>query len=169
MKRTYSYIDALEAQRKAQHKFEYFFLGIILALISLSVQTFNPAAYPKAQYLIILFWGLLLAALLSGMYRQEKKDVFLQDETKIIYVREQIEFFEKVKRGEIILCHEPNKPWTDKKLEDKFKGFKTIEASKSKQIDKSNKYATAAYRCQKIAFLLALLIFISLRIINMNP
>ena len=50
------YKDAFNFHRATQNKFEYFFLGVILASLSLSVQTFNPAIENQQVILIYISW-----------------------------------------------------------------------------------------------------------------
>jgi len=52
------------ASRDFQQKYEYYFLGVIIALLSLSIQTFNPTSTPKFIFLINMVWLLLFRCIL---------------------------------------------------------------------------------------------------------
>lgn len=62
------YKDAFNFHRSVQNKFEYFFLGVILASLSLSVQSFNPALENHQVFLIFLSWLLFLISFLAGFF-----------------------------------------------------------------------------------------------------
>jgi len=80
MPEEYGYIQAFKYYRQTQTKFDYFFLGVILATLSLSLQI-KTNEEMCSFYLLILSWSLLLTSLLSGLFRIERINMFLRVET----------------------------------------------------------------------------------------
>ncbi len=64
-----SYIELVKAQRDAQKKYDYYFLAVIVTLLSLSIQSYKPNDLLTLLFVISIVWILLLASFLSGMYR----------------------------------------------------------------------------------------------------
>ncbi len=54
---------------RSQEKFDYYFLGIIIGLLSLSIHTFDPTISYQSYYLIIGTWILLLISFSAGFFR----------------------------------------------------------------------------------------------------
>ncbi len=62
------YIEMFLELRKSQEKFNYYFLGIIIGLLSLSIQTFDPKILYHSIYLMIITWMLLLVSFSAGFF-----------------------------------------------------------------------------------------------------
>lgn len=138
MEKEYSYIDSLKAHRDASNKFDYFILAVILALLSLSIQTFNPDTEIVCVYLIYVFWFLLLISLLSGFYRQERNILFLADETDKIYAIQ---------------------------YQNKTEDSKHVKGA-NESLKKNERKALISYHIQRWTFVLALIIYIIFKIVN---
>lgn len=136
----YSYKDAITSYRIARNKYDYFFLAVTIALLSLSIQTFNPNESKDFLLLIYSAWGLLIISFLMGMSKQEKVIMFLSDESDIIYARQ---------------------------YQNKTEESKYIRGG-NKALDKTNKYITVSYHIQKWSFVLAILFYIAYKILNVS-
>ncbi len=55
---------------KAQSKFDYFFLAVIIGLLSLSIQSYNISEGYHSNYLVIGTWILLLISFFSGFLKE---------------------------------------------------------------------------------------------------
>ena len=128
------YITKLESQQK----FEYYFLGVIIALLSFSVQVYNPENNYNFQILVFIVWGFLLISLLSGFYRLERIQMILHYDTDRMYF---IQYKNQNSESKII------------------KEF----YKKSKEV--SNK-ALTAYKIEKWSFIFAIIIYLVFKIIN---
>jgi hypothetical protein len=71
--------------REYQTKFDYYFLGIIVSLLALSIQTFNPDENTNLVFLIIISWVLLIISMLAGFFRFERIQVSNHLETQKAY------------------------------------------------------------------------------------
>ena len=74
MNEDYSYKEAFIHHRDSQNKFDYYFLGVILAALSLSIQTYDSTKEPNDTLLIIISWVLFLFSFLAGFFRQERNN-----------------------------------------------------------------------------------------------
>jgi len=61
--------------REFQTKFDYYFLGIIISFLVLSIQTFDPGENTKLIFLIIISWVMLIISMFSGFFRFERIQV----------------------------------------------------------------------------------------------
>jgi hypothetical protein len=138
MEEKFSYLGALKNFREAQKKFDYFFLGITLAFLSLSVQSFQINNDNHFNYLIIVAWIFLLVSFLCGFYRLEKMILIFSAETDI---RESIEIKKKSSDSDYFK-----------------KGYKYL--------DKTNKKSEIAYKIQKWCFIASLFVFVLFKSIN---
>ena len=135
----YSYKDAISSYRSARNKYDYFFLAVTIALLSLSIQTFSPNESKEFLLFVYSTWGLLLISLLLGIHKQEKVILFLGDESDIIYARQ---------------------------YQNKTEESKYIKGG-NKALDKTNRYIIVSYHIQKWSFVLAIISYISYKILNM--
>lgn len=55
---------------KAQSKFDYFFLAVIIGLLSLSIQSYDISEDYHSNYLVIGTWILLLISFFSGFLKE---------------------------------------------------------------------------------------------------
>jgi hypothetical protein len=123
-----------------------YFLGVILALLSLSIQTYKPADYTSFHFLMIIVWILLLVSFLAGLYRMERIVVFLQEETKYIGIKQFLN--ENVLKGEKL-----------NKVKDEAK-----KANGGKR--ESYKCQLVTYEVQKWTFVSALIVYLFFKVAN---
>ena len=78
MSENYGYIEAFKSYRQAQTKYDYFFIGVILASLSLSLQITTTGMC--SLYLLFFSWVSLAISLLFGLFRIEQINNFLRVE-----------------------------------------------------------------------------------------
>ena len=63
-----NYYERHKETTRSQERFDYYFLGIIIGLLSLSIQTFDPTNSYQSYYLIVGTWVLLLFSFSVGFF-----------------------------------------------------------------------------------------------------
>ena len=159
MSQKYSYIESFLEYKKSLNKFDYFFLGVILGLLSLSIQTFKYTKETDSVYLIIITWILLLIGFISGFFRQERINMLMRVETDRLSFFSQKDIFQKAKDGEIQLYLTPEEIWSPEEIANQLSKFEKINALSDDFIDVYKKHSQTAYNIQKWSFFLALIIF----------
>lgn len=166
MAEDYGYIDAFKYYRRAQSRFDYFFIGVILASFSLSIQTFNPLAYYSSVYLMVLTWVLLLVSFLSGLFRIERINMSLRVEADNLSFRSKKEIFDKGKLGEIILHKTRTDIWQPEELTNEISTLNSfLDKSKNLMIT-YNKQTLRAYQVQKWCFIIAIFSYALFKLTN---
>jgi hypothetical protein len=132
------YLDKIKSFNKDQRKFDYFFLGISMALLSLSVQSYQISTMARYDLLLIVAWLFLLLSILCGFFRFEKTLLSLSSEVEII---EAVEIGNKSTESDFV-------------------------RGGHKAIDKYNKHAVILYKIQKWYFIISLLLFITYKSID---
>jgi len=158
--------------RESQKKFDYFFLGVIIGLLAISIQTYKPESYANFSYLIIVSWGLLLISFLSGMYKQEQFNKYLLIEISEFSTSEQLYDINRVLEEEAlgVLDKEDdpfrNLGWSEREYwefsdeaKDKLEKTRIILSKLKQRID-------IAYSIKKWSFIAGLLMFAILRFLN---
>lgn len=133
-----NFANMFSAGRESIQKFDYYFLGVIIALLSLSIQTFNPLVTPKFIFLINIVWILLLVSMLSGFRRLEKIQLINHYDTRRIYEMEY--------EGEVA---------------NSLRIKKYYELS-----DELNKKSVYLYKIEKWSFIAALLVYLVFKLLN---
>ncbi|RIK67580.1 hypothetical protein DCC62_24710 [candidate division KSB1 bacterium] len=165
----YGYTQAFLAQRDAQRKFDYYFLGVTLALLTLSIQTFNASIATKHVQLMIFTWLALLISFLSGLYRQEMNSLFFKNEAIRMQYEPKLESLRKiVEKGEA-LFDSSMKPWSLEDISKEINTLRSIVDSASSRQDKYNTRANIAYGIHKWFFVLAILSFVLYKVVNCLP
>ncbi len=54
-----AYFELVKTQRESQKKYDYYFLAVIVTLLSLSIQSYKPSDFVNFTYIISLVWALL--------------------------------------------------------------------------------------------------------------
>ncbi len=85
------YKEFLLKQREAQSKFDYFFLGLCLAFLAITFQTYKKSTDISYDYLILITWVLMLLSIFSGLYRQRRVYVLMEKEADKIKYTDQLE------------------------------------------------------------------------------
>ena len=166
MAEEYGYIQAFKYYRQSQTKFDYFFIGVILASFSLSIQLKLPEEICSI-YLLISTWSLLLISLLSGLFRIERINMFLRVEA------DKLSFFQKKKNIENAkLQGQPiyktsTEIWKPDELTNEISKLDNMLESSENFIKKFNDHSLKAYQVQKWCFIFALFSFALFRVTNM--
>lgn len=161
----YGYIQAFNHYRQIQTKFDYFFIGVILASLSLSLQI-KTTEEMCSFYLLISTWSLLLISFLSGLFRIERVNMFLRVETDKLF------FFQKKKNIETaILSSQPiyktsTEIWKPEELTNEISSLDSILNSSESFINTFNKHSLIAYQVQKWCFIFSVFSFSLFRITN---
>jgi len=165
MPEEYGYVQAFKYYRQTQTKFDYFFLGVILASLSLSLQI-KTNEEMCSFYLLILTWSLLLTSLLSGLFRIERINMFLRVEA------DKLSFFQKKKNIENArLSGQPiyktsTEVWQPDELTNEISSLVSILDSSENFINTFNKQSLLAYQVQKWCFIFSVFSFSLFRITN---
>ena len=166
MSESYSYKDAFIHHRNSQNKFDYFFLGVILASLSLSIQSYSTKSETIYPIIIIVSWTLFLISFLAGFFRQERLNLSYMIEAERIPQKERKSMFEKADRGEIILQVSPNEEWSNAEIKKSLENVNDILSISDSYISKYNKHTLIAYQIQKWSFFYAALLYVLFKSVN---
>jgi len=160
------YYEAVKATRDSQRKFDYFFLGVCLALVSLSVQTHETTSPNSHIYLLIISWTLLIVSFLSGMYRQEAINTFLRIEADLMPEQEILDRFNQYKTLDQTIIKPDGQEWTSDEIDEvRLKKKIAIERANTLMGKKADR-GLWAYRFQKWSFVMAIIFYMLFKIIN---
>ncbi len=163
----YSYHDAINAQQAAVQKFDYFFLGIIVASLSFSVQTFSVKC-SVAPLFIYVAWGLLIISFLSGFYRIERINMASYSDSICTGILNDIKIFENAfKDGKDVKASTENNIIKCSQIPDAITSLKEKYSRQKKYLARDNKRSEIAYQFEKWSFLLSMLFHIIFKIKNM--
>lgn len=154
------YFELVKNQRESQKKFDYYFLAVIVTLLSLSIQSYKPSDFESCNYIIVFVWILLLISFLTGMYRQERINISLYNEAERTWMSNELEGIERAINNTTEIVKSTGEIRQER---DKFKRLIDIA---NKNISKSDKQAISAYNIQKWAFVFSLILYSILKIIN---
>lgn len=167
MAASYTYEEAIKSQRESQKKFDYFFLGVVLALLGFSVESFDPSPHDKCIWLVPLGWSFLIISLLAGLYRQECINFFLYNEVGKIQHGSSAELFKRAAEGkETIVKDEHYTPWSPEEIKQKNNLYEETMGILDSRIDKMNKRALYGYKVNKWAFVLGIYCLVSFKILK---
>lgn len=125
--------------REFEKKIEFYLLGVIITLLSLSIQTFKLEDNIKFEFLMVIVWVLLLLSLFFGFQRIEKLRQLYHFEADRLYKLE----------------HEAHS--VDSKVVQEL-----IKAASRK-----NKEAIKYYKLMTRLFMTGIVVFILFKVINM--
>lgn len=161
------YIDAVRNARESQRKYDYFLMGITLALLSLSLQAFKSSADTSFSYLIIIHWILLLVSFLAGMVRQEKINTIQIVEADLIPEQHLLDLFKQSRdRAQPMAKNATGELWTPDEVAKVIENKEQMLKIGDKIQKKSGKIGVIAYRIQKWLFVLGLAAYMLLKILN---
>ena len=160
------YKDAFNFHRSAQNKFEYFFLGVILASLSLSVQSFNPAIENQQAFLIYLSWFLFLISFLSGFFRQERLNLSYMIVAQTYPEKEKKRVLEQAQTGEVTLIKSANNPWSTEEIQKLLENTNSIVELSKDYLTKYEKHSLIAYQIEKWTFFYAIYAYIIFKVSN---
>jgi len=152
MPEEYGYIQAFKYYRQTQTKFDYFFLGVILATLSLSLQI-KTNEEMCSFYLLILSWSLLLTSLLSGLFRIERINMFLRVETDKLSFLQKKSNIENAKLQDQPILKTSTEIWKPEELTNEISRIDSVLASSENYIIKFNDHSLQAYQIQKWCFI----------------
>lgn len=169
MSQEYSYFDAVKVHREAQSKFDYFFLGVTITLLSLSIQTFKQEN-EGCLLLVIATWSLLLMSFLSGLYRQVKITTMLGSEAEFLGYKTEIKPIEDALRsGETFVSESTKEIIGQDKVSQRLELLKKGAAVHDSHRRKSANRSWAAYVIQKWTFILSIVLYILFKTTNLYP
>ncbi|MCP4970062.1 MAG: hypothetical protein GY932_05635 [Arcobacter sp.] len=123
-----------------EQKFDYYFLGVIIAILSFSIQSFEPDKVYSCKLILFVSWSLLFISLLAGFYRLERIKMMIHYDTNRMY---KIQYENYSPNSDVV----------------------TQYFDKSKNV--SDK-ALSSYKVEKWSFIIAILGFLTFKIINMQ-
>ena len=166
MSEEYNYRDAFIHHRNAQNKFDYFFLGVILAALSLSIQSYDSSKELNFTFLIFSSWFLFLCSFLSGFLRQERLNLSYMIEAERMPQHKRKAMFEKAERGEAILVNSYSEDWSESEIKKNLEKVNEILNISESYLKKYTKHSLLAYQIQKWTFFYASLSYILFKVSN---
>ena len=161
-----AYLELVKNQRESQKKYDYYFLAVILTLLSLSIQSYKPSDFVNFTYIIAFVWGLLLVSFLAGMYRQERINISLLNEAEGIWLSDELAGVELASKNDTVITKSTGEKWTAQEIQQESEKFKSLIDKVNENISKSNKSAITAYNIQKWSFVVSLILYSMLKITN---
>ncbi len=161
------YFELVKNQRESQKKYDYYFLAVILTLLTLSIQNYKPGDFVNYNYLIVVVWLLLLISFLIGMFRQERINIHLRNEAEKTWVSSELVGIEKSINNSEIIRKSTGEQWTSQGMHQERDKFKRLMDIANENISKSSKMALSAYGIQKWSFVISLILYAFLRIVNL--
>ncbi len=165
MTEEYGYIQAFKSYRQAQTKFDYFFLGVILATLSLSLQI-KTNEEMCSFYLLISTWLLLLISLSSGLFRIERINMFLRVEADKLSFLQKKTNIDNAKLQGAQIFKTSSEIWKPDELTNEISKLDGIITSSENFINIFNKHTLCAYQIQKWCFIYAIFSFVLFRVTN---
>lgn len=157
------YFELVKGQRESQKKYDYYFLAVILTLLSLSIGSYKPSDFENWNYIIVLVWILLLISFLAGMYRQERINISLYNEAEQTWLHDELAGIEHAINNATEVIGEQ---WTPQKIRQERDKFKKLIDEINENMSESEKRAFTAYKIQKWGFVLSLILYSILKVIN---
>jgi len=161
----YGYIQAFQYYRQSQSKFDYFFIGVILASFSLSIQ-FNSLSNSHSIYLLVLTWVLLLISLLFGLFRIERINMFLRVEADKLSFSKKKEILETSKLQGNVIYKTHSDSWKPEELMNELSNLDNLLISAERFLRKYNDHTLRAYQVQKWCFIYAIFSIALFKITN---
>lgn len=163
----YDYTDAFKTARESQTKYDYFFLGVTLGVLSLSIQTFKPDESLRLPILVVCSWVLWLVSFLAGLFRQERINMFLRTEAGFLKFKPRQEILLKAQSGEQTIYKSPDSLWTSEEIDQELAEVNDAVSMAESYKKKHNRHAFIAYSIQKWSFVSGLLLYAGFRIMNL--
>lgn len=159
------YREAVKTAREVKNKYDYFFLGVTLAVLSISIQGFNPTSKTSYNYLILISWLALIISFLSGMYQQQRLYMFLKVEADKIYHLPSLSNWERGKTGELIYKPSGETLSVDE-IKKAYDNTHSLLEIADQYLQKYARHANNAYEIQKWSFLIGLILMASFKFLN---
>ncbi|MFA4910651.1 MAG: hypothetical protein WC649_06400 [Desulfobacteria bacterium] len=161
-----AYLELVKAQRESQKKYDYYFLAVIVTLLSLSIQSYKPSDFPNFPFIISMVWILLLVSFLAGMYRQERINISLLNEAEESWLNDEQTGIARALNNNKESTKSSGEKWTPQEIKQERERFKQLIDKVNENITKSNKNAITAYGIQKWSFIVSLVLYAALKIVN---
>lgn len=166
MAEEYSYKEAFLHHRNAQNKFDYFFLGVVLAALSISIQSFNPTEAYHFTYLLFASWLLMLFSFLAGFFRQERLNMAYRVEVDRINQASRKNTLENAQKGIYTLQNPDGSLWNEDSIKKNLDNANSILSLAESYLKKYDNQSIWAYQLQKWFFFFAILFYIIFKIAN---
>ena len=163
----FGYTESFKNARESSQKFDYFFLGIILATLSLGIQTNSSNQQVICKSLLILSWVFWLLSFLAGFFRQERILTMFNLETGGLLYRPKKEVFEKAAKGEQVIVKTNDEPWEPEEIKQELDRLNTVLDFSDELRKKRAKHSIIAYSVMKWSYFLGVLTYIIFKAINM--
>jgi len=155
------YFELVRDYRSSQNKFDFFFLGVILGLLSLSIQTFNTTESIHSVYLIVSTWISLVFSLIAGLFRQERMQMSNMIETDIIgmNIDERKNFLETAQANNQTIYKEVGVLWSAEEIQNSISNMGRIKILSNKREKIYAHQAQKAYQFKKWFFLFSIVLY----------
>lgn len=167
MPEQFGYIESFKATREAQQKFDYFYLGVVLATLALSIQTFSTTPIHCYRYLLLVSWGLWLVSFVAGFFRIERTLGFLSIETSYLQYKAQQDNFSKALSGEIQVFKALKESWSTDELKEELGKIDSILELSDKLKKARIKHTRIAYQISKWSYFIGIVSYVLFRGINL--
>ena len=143
------------------------FLGVVLATLALSIQSFSSTPIHIYRPLLILSWGLWLISFVAGFFRIERTISFLSIETGYLQYKVQHERFTKAQFGEIEFLKAPGEPWSPEELKEELGKIDSLLQFTDTLKKRRIKQSRVAYHISKWCYFSGILSYIVFRGVNL--
>ena len=167
MSNEYGYVESLNAGRELQRKFDYFFLGVIVATLSIGIQT-HSSANDSYRYLLFGSWGLWSLSFIAGFFRQERTVHVISLETTEMIYKPSHEFYMKAEEGKAKAVKDNNVPWTKEELKAEVRKLDELMRFLGAKKNRRMKEALIAYHVTKWSYFLGVIIYIVYRSLSFS-
>jgi hypothetical protein len=165
MSNKYGYTESLNAGRELQRKFDYFFLGVIVATLSIGIQTKFSVCDPN-RWFLFSSWGLWALSFLSGFFRQERTVQVLSLETTEMIYKPSQELYKKAQEGQVKMVKDNKIPWTNDELKAEIRKLDELVQFLNVKKSKHIKAALIAYHVTKWTYFIGVALYIFYRAVN---
>jgi len=166
MNKEYGYTEAFLNYRSFQNKFDYFFLGVILASLSLSVQAFDSKTDTGSFHLLLITWFLLLISFLAGFFRQERISIAYKIEVDELRIKSRKDFFEQANLEPQIVSKPSGSVWTKEEITNELSRLNEFLLVADKYFKEIISHSNKAYQVQKWSYFYAVLFYIFYKVTN---
>lgn len=162
----FGYTESFKSAREAQQKFDYYFLGVVLATLSLSIQTNISAETIVCKNLLIASWIFWIISLVAGFVRQERTISVLSLETRSLADKPRRDVFDQAKKGQQIILKSATEQWSQEEIKKELDNLNHIIDSSDKLKDKRAKHALVAYHIVKWSYFIGVVCYVVFRTLN---
>ena len=162
MSNEYGYTESLNAGRELQRRFDYFFLGVIVATLSIGIQTRFSGCDPL-KWLLFLSWGLWALSFIAGFFRQERTVHVLSLETTEMIYKPSHELYKKAYEGQAQIVKNNKDPWTKEELNAEIQKLDELMQFLSAKKGTHLKASLIAYHITKWSYFVGVVVYIVYR------